>query len=38
MLLAAVLGAYISRLLMGQSVYHALTDALRQSTPAHNLT
>jgi H+/Cl- antiporter ClcA len=33
MLLAAVIGAYMSRLLMGQPIYHVLTEQLRQSPP-----
>ncbi|MEB3361855.1 MAG: chloride channel protein [Synechococcaceae cyanobacterium] len=33
MLLAAVIGAYMSRLLIGQPFYHVLTEQLRQSTP-----
>jgi H+/Cl- antiporter ClcA len=37
MLLAAVIGASVSRLLMGRPTYHVLTDALRQSTPAQRL-
>lgn len=38
MLLASVIGAYLSRLLMGRSTYHALTEGLRQSRRAHSLS
>lgn len=38
MLLAAAIGAYVSRLWMRQPVYHALTDVLRESRDVHSLT
>ena len=37
MLLAAAIGAYMSRLLMGQPMYHALTEPLREAFNSHSL-
>ena len=37
MLLAAVIGAYMSRLLMGQPMYHALVEPLREALETDRL-